>query len=290
MPESTEPQDKESLLTQSRFWISIALVVLSQHVITFWTIDYGADPEVISHIGFAGTILSAVLAVVAIVYAFYQSFSQRKDADSIARQIAGMQSVLASLGVTSSKMGDSADTMAKMQGHLERLLDRQEEGITSNLRIEELLKNSVPIVSAQKSAGSEDRANATMQGFCDSVLRTSGPAIAVCLAVCEIAKRDGTIGQFQKLVTEVGRVANSKQELGVWQGGFAVGLLISLFASGCAQQVRVRDQKADDRKLSVDPYFEKAVAKVVEARKSNETSGNSTGLSIVGVQEAVARI
>ncbi|WP_281659445.1 hypothetical protein [Halobacillus sp. Cin3] len=51
------------------YWI-IILVLFS---IGAFTVYYGSDKDVISHIGFGGTIVSILLALIAIIYSFYQS-------------------------------------------------------------------------------------------------------------------------------------------------------------------------------------------------------------------------
>lgn len=65
----------------------IVLLMVCQYVLTSWTGDFGNDPNVVSHVGFAGTLISIILAVLAIIYAFYQSYSQTRTADAIGSQV-----------------------------------------------------------------------------------------------------------------------------------------------------------------------------------------------------------
>ncbi|MDH5163931.1 hypothetical protein [Heyndrickxia oleronia] len=51
------------------YWILILILF----IIGSFTFYYGSKKDVISHIGFAGTIVSILLAVIAIIYSFYQS-------------------------------------------------------------------------------------------------------------------------------------------------------------------------------------------------------------------------
>jgi len=65
----------------------IFIVIESQYIIESWVVGYGNNKDVVSNISFAGTIVSIILAVLAIVYSYYQNFSQQRDAYNIASQI-----------------------------------------------------------------------------------------------------------------------------------------------------------------------------------------------------------
>lgn len=46
----------------------VALLLILEYVIFDWTYRFGADKVLLDHISFAGTIISIILAVVAIIY------------------------------------------------------------------------------------------------------------------------------------------------------------------------------------------------------------------------------
>lgn len=71
--------------------------MLFEYVVMEWTRVYGSNQDVVSHVGFAGTIVSIVLAVIAIIYSYYQTFAQRKDSSLLALQLENLQSVAANL-------------------------------------------------------------------------------------------------------------------------------------------------------------------------------------------------
>ena len=74
--------------------------MLFEYQLIMWTRDYGADKEVLSHVGFAGTIVSIVLAIIAIVYSYYQTFAQERDSATLAEQLRNLGSVSNALSNT----------------------------------------------------------------------------------------------------------------------------------------------------------------------------------------------
>jgi uncharacterized membrane protein YciS (DUF1049 family) len=49
------------------------IIILVAIIVFLITHKYGSDNEIVSHVGFAGTLISIILAVIAIIYTFYQS-------------------------------------------------------------------------------------------------------------------------------------------------------------------------------------------------------------------------
>ncbi len=81
--------------------ISVGLALLAgvlalalQHILTLWTTTWGGDSQIVSHVSFAGTLVSIILAVLAIVYSYYQNFSQQRDSSSISTQIETLRTVV----------------------------------------------------------------------------------------------------------------------------------------------------------------------------------------------------
>lgn len=76
-------------------WILLLIVAgLGQYVISGWVQDYGSNAQIVSYVSFAGTIVSIILAVLAIVYSYYQSFSQQRDSSNLAVQIDLLRNVV----------------------------------------------------------------------------------------------------------------------------------------------------------------------------------------------------
>ncbi|MEH7021020.1 hypothetical protein [Priestia megaterium] len=64
-------KEKEKFPTRKdmTYWI----IILILFMVGSFTVYYGSDKDMVSHIGFGGTIVSILLAVIAIIYSFYQS-------------------------------------------------------------------------------------------------------------------------------------------------------------------------------------------------------------------------
>ncbi|UPO88321.1 hypothetical protein [Niallia sp. Man26] len=61
------------------YWI----IIICLGAISLFTYDYSGNKDAISHWGFAGTIVSIILAVVALIFTFYQTFSNNNSATII---------------------------------------------------------------------------------------------------------------------------------------------------------------------------------------------------------------
>lgn len=67
---------------------------------------FSGDQNVINYISFAATITSLLLAVLAIIYGFYQSDAQKKSVEASALQLESMRAVQQTLGVTAAGMAE----------------------------------------------------------------------------------------------------------------------------------------------------------------------------------------
>src|ERR1700739_2024082 len=95
MTDAQGPQPDRVSFLPFTLVLAAVLLMLAEYVLIGWTQNYGADHDVLSHVGFAGTIVSMILGVVAIIYAFYQGFAQQRDAQALAGQLSDLRRVLA---------------------------------------------------------------------------------------------------------------------------------------------------------------------------------------------------
>lgn len=73
MPEVSLPKDESSLNWIEKKDLLYWLIIICLGTISIFTFKYREASEVIDHWGFAGTIISIILAVLAIIYTYYQS-------------------------------------------------------------------------------------------------------------------------------------------------------------------------------------------------------------------------
>lgn len=86
MAEQCEYKNRKKMST--REWIMVCvLIVLIQLLLHYWTSESMNSSEVLAYVSFAGTIISIILAVLAIIYSFVQTQAQQVTSDSISREI-----------------------------------------------------------------------------------------------------------------------------------------------------------------------------------------------------------
>jgi hypothetical protein len=93
-----ESSSQEIRRFSRREWLMLITILL---IIEAWILNLGyvfhTQEAVISYVSFAATIASLLLAVIAIIYGFYQADGQQKTASTIATQIQAMRDVQAGL-------------------------------------------------------------------------------------------------------------------------------------------------------------------------------------------------
>jgi hypothetical protein len=201
------------MTARKTFWVMLMCIqALVQFVIHYWTIDFGSDASVVSHLGFAGTLVSIALAVVAIVYAYFQSYSQRRDSEAVATRLAQMRELLTSLNTSSAQIGTYAAFMEQMQAQLGRITTAQGETLATAARIEKSIEDRraaelTAVQEVKTSAPSEEPAQAARL-----VISRSAPLILLCLyALAEVAKRNGTMTQYRHIINSASRNTLARQ-------------------------------------------------------------------------------
>jgi hypothetical protein len=101
----------------------VSLVVLSQYIIGGWINDYGHNEEIVSHVGFGGTIISIILAILAIVYSYFQTVAQRQDSYTISAQIETMRSVVEEVRRSKQGLGAELDRLDTISEKLDNALE-----------------------------------------------------------------------------------------------------------------------------------------------------------------------
>ncbi|NMH72797.1 hypothetical protein HF078_06915 [Bacillus sp. RO2] len=87
------------------YWI----LILCLGSISVFTYEYSGDKEAINHWSFAGTIVSIILAVIAIIFTFYQSFSNEVSANKIEK--AADKITAATIDLDVSELKQSSDVI-----------------------------------------------------------------------------------------------------------------------------------------------------------------------------------
>lgn len=109
------------LITAALLWVIFALFQL---LLSEWTTKVAGQREVLDYISFAGTITSMLLAVLAIVYAYYTSASQKNDADRIAAQIASLGSTVSNLDRSEVRLSNELVRLGELRAALDEVGER----------------------------------------------------------------------------------------------------------------------------------------------------------------------
>lgn len=100
MAEQCEYKNRKKLST--REWVMVCvLIILIQLLLHYWTSESMNSGEVLAYVSFAGTIVSIILAVLAIIYSFVQTQAQQATSDSISREIFRLTDVATRIDTTS---------------------------------------------------------------------------------------------------------------------------------------------------------------------------------------------
>jgi hypothetical protein len=206
---SEQEGEKVAARFSRREWLmAVALVAVIEAWVLNVSYAFQTEQAVISYVSFAATIASLLLAVLAIIYGFYQSDGQQKSAAAIAGQVGAMRSVQAELNDTSREISGQLAGMSRTAGELQKLSAALEathealgniQGGISGLREEQRAMHDVVVSAQAKSrevAQSPDPVSARQVDVGALVFAlfraTSHQADLFGVALYELAKRGET--------------------------------------------------------------------------------------------------
>jgi hypothetical protein len=136
-----------------REWVLLILIiVIGEYVFLDKVFKYGADSAVLNYMSFAGTLVSIILAVLAIVYTYYQNFSQQRDSGNIASQIDLLRSTVSEVRVSKGEFAKELKRIDEIGDKLDQsisLISESKTHVSSLSEHMEKLTNSY----APKSLG-----------------------------------------------------------------------------------------------------------------------------------------
>ncbi|MFQ2606824.1 hypothetical protein ACK3ZW_08055 [Aeromonas caviae] len=106
----------------NREWIFvIILVVLSQFLLHQYASNVKDETQVINYISFSGTIVSIILAVLAIIYSFFQSITQQGNSDKIASNLESLTNVASTVNKSVDTMTSQVESLNSVVSDVQRL-------------------------------------------------------------------------------------------------------------------------------------------------------------------------
>jgi hypothetical protein len=255
--------DTRPLSARKTFWVMVMIIqALVQFTLHYWTIDYGGNDKVISHLGFAGTLVSIALAVVAIVYAYFQTYSQKRDADSVAIQIAQMRELLNALNLSGEQIGTHAAMLKEMQGRLAEINSAQDEVRAIASRIEKGIDEKRALDSSFKQQSPPPKSLDTPDLAKSIVARSPAIVLMSFYALNEVHLRDGTMTEFRKVLnracvitaTEDGNAEKYVDIMSNWIEGIGTGVVYLLAVLNLVR-LGEKDPKRGSFKVKVEQNF-----------------------------------
>ena len=116
-------------------WILVIIIMfLGQLLLHYYSSQVMSGSEVINYFSFAGTIVSIILAVLAIIYSFYQSFTQQNNVDLISREVGKLKKTSKDINKSSENISNAADVLPKILLELESLPSLLDSTVASQIK------------------------------------------------------------------------------------------------------------------------------------------------------------
>lgn len=145
LEEKNEKKTLTSWITKKDILYWLLLVCMG--AISLFTYQYRGSDEVIGHWGFAGTIVSIILAVVAIGFTLFQTLSSDLSSAKILTSAEKIEN--ASAGLDSTKLQDASDIITKTSENIASYTSKVEE------KLEKLTEELLSIKHAQIDSGTK---------------------------------------------------------------------------------------------------------------------------------------
>lgn len=180
--------NKKELST--REWILIILIIsLVQGLIWYASFVNAGNGTALNYVSFAGTLISIILAVLAIGYTYGESVSEKNKSNAISNQIETLNNVLQNLKVQNSNL----DKISLINEELLQLSNNFKEGTSHTQKKVEDLKSSLETfleISTNKTAGQPLNAKET-EDLIDIISKSKTYSIQIPLLIlyyCHKAK------------------------------------------------------------------------------------------------------
>lgn len=182
---------------KSRDWIFIIIILsLVQAFIWYLSFKYSNSPNDLGYWSFAGTIVSIILAVLAIGYTYAESQSEKNKANTIANQINELNSVIKTITLEAS----SLNKISEIKEDLVKLSTSFDTGILDTHRkVEEVQTTMQSIFSGYVKENSKPNTLNKIEVI-QSLFSTRFPLLDVSLLI--IYKIDGIKGNHMTILRD----------------------------------------------------------------------------------------
>ncbi|WP_242171042.1 MULTISPECIES: hypothetical protein [unclassified Pseudomonas] len=207
----------------TREWIFLILILLLIQFLIHWlSMKYGGSSSALGYVSFAGTVVSILLGLIAIIYSFVQSISQSSSAVEIREQIERLISAGEKITDSKNEIHKSAQELREITTHLGGQLN---ENTTATNKITDILSD----VSKTSSVFSkpEDKTDETSYSLFNSNKIWSSISLII---IGEAIKRSWSVTDLKEnILTPLSSELKISFDLTV---GMTLGMLFCLESEG----------------------------------------------------------
>ncbi|MGL6525025.1 hypothetical protein ACSZNV_08355 [Aeromonas hydrophila] len=114
-------EDKCNRFKTREWWMLIVLIIVIQWMVHFWSTKAMSSNEMVSYVSFAGTLVSTILAVLAIIYSFIQSASQQTSSEIISREVHKLHEIVKEVNLSTERVNVSLGKIPNLIVQVEKL-------------------------------------------------------------------------------------------------------------------------------------------------------------------------
>ncbi|MDR0182024.1 hypothetical protein [Lysobacter arvi] len=125
---------KPLTISKTTFFLYTSVLVLGQLLFSAYTVNVAGNRDVLDYLSFAGTVIGIVLAVLAIVYSYFATITQKDDAESLRSQISSLGSTVLQASNTSTQLGSELQRLKDISEQLKgmaEVYDRIDKNVAS---------------------------------------------------------------------------------------------------------------------------------------------------------------
>lgn len=252
----------------------IVAIGMAQYIIAGWVEAYGDNREIVSHVSFAGTIVSIILAVLAIVYSYYQTFSQQRDSATLSAQLEAMGRVVEDIRSSRHDLSAEVDRFAELGGKIDRSIEIGEDARTAVQQVSSAIQELKTRDASQVSQATTDSTIDT-KAISHALVEDSTYLQLACFYALYFAIRDQlTTTETRNQIIRPAYVAKEKlPTLVEWVDGIWTGSFQSLVSLGLVKVEITRvDERVDNRFRWMHDDFRDALLKKVATKPDTPDS------------------
>ncbi|WLH05726.1 hypothetical protein [Pseudomonas lurida] len=267
MNKNAPPVEKKQKFSTREWCLVIAILSLVQFFIHWVSYQFGGSPNALGYISFAGTLVSIMLGLIAIIYSFVQSISQNTSVIEIRDQVerliiagneisesgriihSASQEVNELVGDLASKVTENTSTTKEVFGRFNKLTSELSMSSIRHSKEDRLDRGDVS-QEVEKSIIYSDRIISRLMILC----------------IHEVSKRDLKIDQIEGAVFE--KLAIKLDVSAEYLSGVFNAILFSLEMEG---YVTLADNDIEEEKINLTEEFKVKVKELIPDSMNGET-------------------